>query len=195
MIMHTRPQRASRRQAGVALIVAMILLVVATLLGLSGIQGTTLQERMSGNMFDRALAMQVSEGALRAAEAAISANPNTGVDCRPTSTTTCPVTPTNTFTVPNNESTNNEWTNVTGAFLTNTGIAAGTPQYHIQILGETADDDPTGINRSANVAQYGGGGGIPTARHYRITARSHVPSDAASSRAIVVLSVTVKRAI
>lgn len=190
MIMHTRPQRASRRQTGVALIVAMILLVVATLLGLSGMQNTALQERMSGNMFDRSLAMQISEGALRAAEAAISANPNLGVNCRPSSTTDCPVTPANTFT-----GTNSEWTNVTGAFLNNTGIAAGTPQYHIQILGEAADDDPTGINRSANVAQYGGGGGVPTARHYRITARSHVPSDAVSNRAIVVLSITVKRAI
>ena len=40
---------AAPRQRGVALIVALVLLVVATLIGLAASRGTTLQERMSGN--------------------------------------------------------------------------------------------------------------------------------------------------
>jgi type IV pilus assembly protein PilX len=63
-----------RRQRGVALVVALILLVVATLIGLAASRGTALQERMSSNTYDRSLAFQRSESALRAAESAITAN-------------------------------------------------------------------------------------------------------------------------
>ena len=61
------------RQRGVALVVAMILLVIATLIGLAASRGTLLQERMSSNAYDRSLAFQRSEAALRAAEVAITA--------------------------------------------------------------------------------------------------------------------------
>lgn len=196
--MKTCPTRAAfhtsgaSRQQGVALIVALILLVVATMLGLSGIQGTTLQERMSGNMYDRSLAMQAAEGALRAAEAAISANPSPplSIDCQPASGNPCPPIPANSFT---NTPANPAWTDVTNAFATNTGTSAGTAQYLIQIMGEGASEDELGLNSSANLAQYGGGGGLPQARFYRVTARSHAPAAGVANRAIVVLSTTVRR--
>lgn len=60
---------ASRRQSGVALIVVLILLMVMTLLGLASLRGTLMEERMSANLFDRSLAFQAAESALREAEA------------------------------------------------------------------------------------------------------------------------------
>ena len=61
-------------QRGVALVVSLVLLLVATLIGLASVRGTNLQERMSSNMYDRSLAFQRAESALRAAEDAITAN-------------------------------------------------------------------------------------------------------------------------
>lgn len=66
--------RASR-QRGVALVVVLILLLVMTLLGLASMRGTLLEERMSGNMFDRGLAFQAAEAALREAEVLIVSAP------------------------------------------------------------------------------------------------------------------------
>ncbi|WP_049721177.1 pilus assembly PilX family protein [Gilvimarinus polysaccharolyticus] len=55
-------------QAGVTLIVGLIMVLVMTVLGLSAIRGSGLQEQMAGNMRDRQLAFQASEAALREAE-------------------------------------------------------------------------------------------------------------------------------
>ena len=57
-----------RRQSGVALIVVLILLMVMTLLGLASLRGTLMEERMSANLFDRSLAFQAAESALREAD-------------------------------------------------------------------------------------------------------------------------------
>ncbi|MES2072678.1 MAG: PilX N-terminal domain-containing pilus assembly protein [Pseudomonadota bacterium] len=56
------------RQQGVSLILSLIFLVVLSLLGLSAIQNSTLQERMSNNLRDRNIALQAAELALRDAE-------------------------------------------------------------------------------------------------------------------------------
>ena len=58
---------AQRTQSGVALIVALILLVVITVIGLAAIRTSTLQEKMAGNTFDRAQAFQVAEATLQLA--------------------------------------------------------------------------------------------------------------------------------
>jgi len=55
-------------QQGAILIVSLILLLVLTLMGVFAMRGTTLEERMAGNMRDRDLAFQSAEAALRAAE-------------------------------------------------------------------------------------------------------------------------------
>lgn len=55
-------------QQGAALIVGLIMLLLLTIIGLSAMQGTTMQEKMSGNMKDGALALQAGEAALRYAE-------------------------------------------------------------------------------------------------------------------------------
>jgi len=55
-------------QQGAALVVGLIMLLLLTIIGLSAMQGTTMQEKMSGNMKDSAVALQAGEAALRYAE-------------------------------------------------------------------------------------------------------------------------------
>lgn len=60
------------RQRGTVLLVALIMLLVMTLLGLNSMRGTSLEERMAGNWRDQIIAIQAAEAALREAETAIS---------------------------------------------------------------------------------------------------------------------------
>ncbi|MES1999424.1 MAG: PilX N-terminal domain-containing pilus assembly protein [Pseudomonadota bacterium] len=60
-----------RRQSGIALITGLIFLVVLTLLGVTAMRATSLEERMAGNMRDRNLAMESASACLRDAEADI----------------------------------------------------------------------------------------------------------------------------
>jgi type IV pilus assembly protein PilX len=55
-------------QSGAALITGLIFLVVLTMIGITSARMSTLEERMSGNMRDRSIAMQAAERALRDAE-------------------------------------------------------------------------------------------------------------------------------
>jgi type IV pilus assembly protein PilX len=56
-------------QRGAALIVALVMLLVMTVLGISAARTTNLQERMAGNLRDSNLAFQSAERALREGEA------------------------------------------------------------------------------------------------------------------------------
>lgn len=69
-MMHSLPSLAPQRsgQRGAVLFIALILLLVLTLIGVTSMQSTTLQERMAGNMRDYNLAFQAAEVALRAGE-------------------------------------------------------------------------------------------------------------------------------
>ena len=53
---------------GSALIVSMVLLIILTVLGLSGVQTSTLEVRMASNMVDRAKAFQAAEHTLKYAQ-------------------------------------------------------------------------------------------------------------------------------
>lgn len=64
-----------RRQSGVALVVSLVLLVAVTLLGVSAMQGTILQERMSANQRDVEEAFNASEFALRRGERELLSSP------------------------------------------------------------------------------------------------------------------------
>lgn len=192
--MRTRAAKSgppARAQRGVALIVALILLVVATLIGLAASRGTMLQERMSGNTFDRSLAFQQTESALRAAEAAITGDwlisALNGVDCSPVSGNQCPIVPADTFT-----GTSANWVNVPNNYNVNDDLTEGVPQYQIHMIGTGTADDLLGAADNANTANYGGGGGPDNVMFYRVTARSANPAVSAG-RAIVVLQTTVRR--
>lgn len=62
---------APQKQRGVVLIIALVMLLILTLIGVAGLRDTQLQERMAGGAQDRELALQAAETALRTAEGAI----------------------------------------------------------------------------------------------------------------------------
>ena len=187
---HSIPQRfrGQRRERGVALVVALILLVVATLIGLAASRGTVLQERMSSNSFDRSLAFQRSESALRAAEAAITAdwriaNLN-GPDC---SIAACPIVPLTAFTAAGVN-----WNNVAATYDVNDARTPGVPQYHIAFMGTGRADNNMGTRENAESTNYGAGAAPDNVAFYRVTARSSNPT-LLDGRSIVVLQTTVRR--
>ena len=187
---HPTPQRfqSPRRERGVALVVALILLVVATLIGLAASRGTILQERMSSNSFDRSLAFQRSEAALRAAEDAITAEWRIAVlggpDC---SIAVCPVVPAAAFTA-----TGANWTNVGATFDVNDARTPGIPQYHIAFMGTGRADNSMGTSENADSTNYGASAPPDNVAYYRVTARSSDPT-VLDGRSIVVLQTTVRR--
>jgi len=71
------------------LIVSLILLLVMTILALSGSQAVRLQERMAGNARDTDLAFQGAEAGLRDAETYIDGLTSWPAACTNTSTTGC----------------------------------------------------------------------------------------------------------
>jgi type IV pilus assembly protein PilX len=179
------------RQRGIALIIALVLLVAATLIGLAASRGTMLQEKMSGNTFDRSLAFQRAESALRAAEGAISANWQiatlNGVDCSPASAVQCAVVPADAFT-----GTSANWIDVAGSYNVNSALSAGVPQYQIHLIGTGPAENSFGTSANANSANYGNSGSPDNVAFYRVTARSSNPA-LAGGRANVVLQTIVRR--
>ena len=65
--LHILTQRR-RSQRGVALVIALVFLLILTILGITAMQTATMQERMSGNVRARNVALQAAEVALRAGE-------------------------------------------------------------------------------------------------------------------------------
>jgi Tfp pilus assembly protein PilX len=53
-----------QRQEGIALVVGLIFLLVMTMIGISSLSTTALEERMAGNLQHKTLAFQTSEAAL-----------------------------------------------------------------------------------------------------------------------------------
>ncbi|UNK51249.1 PilX N-terminal domain-containing pilus assembly protein [Lysobacter sp. S4-A87] len=173
----------------------LLLLIVATLLGLASLRGALLEERMSAGMFDRSLAFQSAETALRVAEqkvreAALSGR-SIGVDCA-ASGVICPGTPPSIDTVGAAGCTHNApgcWTSVAER-SSNSDAAAGAPQYYIEYMGDFAvNAEEAGAGRSASGHQYGAPPATYGKSIYRITARSHDPR---GNRAVVALQATIE---
>lgn len=58
----------SNSQQGAVLVIALIMLLAMTLIGVTGLSSTTMQERMAGNMREVNIAFQAAEAALREGE-------------------------------------------------------------------------------------------------------------------------------
>jgi type IV pilus assembly protein PilX len=192
----SRTHRMPAQQGGIALIMAIIMLIVATLAGIAGIRGSSLQEKLSGNLYDRAIALQAAEAALKAAELRIVSTDRVNllkdskiVDCT-VAATNCPPIPTNAF---NNDA--NGWTAL--ATTTNSSLKADTyPQYFIQYLGLKNSNAVTDTSQSAIPLQYGATGGgsgsdSPQNATYRVIARSSQPT-ASNDRSIALVSSLIK---
>jgi type IV pilus assembly protein PilX len=61
-------KKSPPRQRGAALVISLVIMVIMTLIGLSGMRTTTMSEQMAGNYRDQALALQAAEAALRVGE-------------------------------------------------------------------------------------------------------------------------------
>lgn len=66
------------KQKGVVLIVSLVMLLLLTLIGITGAQVTSLEEKMAGNSRDQNIAFQAAESTLLVAEEFIMANPING---------------------------------------------------------------------------------------------------------------------
>lgn len=62
---------AGIRERGVTLVMSLIFLLLLTLLGITAMSTSTLQEKMSGNLRDQDVAFQAAESALRGGEDAV----------------------------------------------------------------------------------------------------------------------------
>lgn len=75
----SHPSRGTRAQRGAVLMVALMFLVILTMLAVTSMTGTTLEERMAGQYRDLNIAFQAAEAALRDAERDIYAVGKPGV--------------------------------------------------------------------------------------------------------------------
>jgi type IV pilus assembly protein PilX len=66
--LQSRPATAARRQRGAAMVIALVMLLVLTVLGTATARLTLLEERMTGNTQDNRVAFQAAEAALRDGE-------------------------------------------------------------------------------------------------------------------------------
>lgn len=190
---------APAKQRGVALVVALVLLVLVTLVGLAAIRGTTMQQKMTANFYDREVAFQSAEAALRAAASIVAATPNAAFiyDCSPGSPNVCLSNP---FTDPNPVVQTVPTGAAAGQFTVSDVSAGYQPQFIVENMGVFAD--PT-INPSAlvtsNQLQYdegvGSGGttaGAAQSTYFLITARSGDPA-AIGDRSVVTLQAMIKQ--
>ena len=179
-------------QAGVVLVVSLIMLLIMTILGVSLARTTAFQERMSANLQERQLAFQSSETALRAAELAIVESGSFAalgaIDCSDNSAAMCPPVPANTWTADSTD-----WRAVDDTFQSNELLLGTRAEFHVALIGTVSSSptDPLGQSASANPAQYGEEstrGGGPTELVYRVTVRSRPANNA--DGALVVLQST-----
>ncbi len=177
---------AHQSQSGIALVVSLILLVVVTLIGLAAVGTTTVQQKLTANFYDRELAFQSAEAALRVAETVItaSATPTTTpiYDCS-TVGSACLDNPFN-----DNKLTTNIQSVGTSAFDAGAILGSNQPQYVIEYLGKFPIPDPD-TRQLSNSFGYNSSSPPQTANFFRITARSGNPANA-GDRASVMLQTT-----
>ncbi|WP_019918277.1 PilX N-terminal domain-containing pilus assembly protein [Methyloversatilis discipulorum] len=154
-------------QRGVTLVVALMLLIAITLLGLASMRGTGMQERMSANLYDRAIAFQAAESALREAEALLATGTAGPFDGTVSGLYPKPAPGEDDF-ANRWESTATVWASASvwwdGADADTRAKAAGAPQYIIEDLGiwPSTPDCDTVTTIAADCLKP----------RYRITARS-----------------------
>jgi type IV pilus assembly protein PilX len=162
----------TNQQTGVALIISLIMLVLMSLVGLAGIKAITNEERLVAQSYDRALAFQAAESALREVEAKIESagQPAPAASSSCASMGTAPnqlmVCGLITTTVPRWIS--SSFTNWASATSVGTGAFTITPQYFVEYLG-------AGFPCTLNTTTIS-----TNCKRYRISARANPDSERAS---------------
>lgn len=154
------PLSFAKRQRGVVLIVALVLVAIMALVGLNAMRSVTLEERMAGHTYDRSVSFQGAESALREAEALIVLNKPTPA-AGACNAGFCP--PPSAADVPRWLDTNfNGWQNA--AAVDSNGVSV-TPQYFVEYLGNTFECEPGNASTAVDC------------KRYRVTARSNPGAD------------------
>ncbi len=166
----TKKRHCSSCQQGVALIISLILLVVMTLLGMAGIRSITAEERMASQTYDRSLAFQAAESALKSAELLLESLPSkptpaTGAGCTVGDNLMVCSPPAISDTPRWKDASFASWHNAT---TVGSGTLAITPQYFVEYLG------------GAFACQPGNSSDPMNCKRYRVTARSPVVAGRAS---------------
>ncbi len=168
-----------RQERGVALFISLVVLLIITIIGVSAVQTTTLEERMAANARDHGIAFQAAESALITAEDLVeilqpSDLPSFGGN-------------TNGRYVPTAVGTQPRWETVDwpgdGTIPTAADVIPGVsdqPKYIVEYLTQLAPDED-----ELNLSNIGGTSGAPT-DIFRITARGA----GGSTRAQVMLQIT-----
>lgn len=186
------------RETGAALFVSLVFLFVLTVIGLTGMQNTYLQEKMAGHMRERSIAFQSAESALRVGEEYLAGNIPTFVctsatdglyvNSTPGTTTDCPASAGSPSSdqlsapyPPENEAfwkNNTDVVSVKGFSLPGeTGHTfdnlADKPKYVLEILSSGAPGAAVSLEAGTPVP--------PSPKYYRITAHGTGMSDSAVS--------------
>jgi type IV pilus assembly protein PilX len=183
---------ARGQQGGIALVVALLLLVVISLVGLAAVRGTIMQQKMASNLYDRQVSFQSTEAAIRAAAALIPSHP--GIIARNCAAggIICLANPFTDSNVPSSAYQTVASGTAAGQFSIGK-VSSSAPQFVVESMGNWADpSSSTGFNQSANAHNYGAQGASSTAAFYRVTARSGDPATV-GNRAVVTLQAMIKQ--
>ncbi len=159
-------QKQTDQQQGSALIISLIILIVMTLIGITGIGTSSLEEKMAGNTRDRALAFQAAEAALRDGENFF----NTGIV-----STAAAFDGTNTGLYPAGSNpdpfSGDTWNNSRSYSGSIDGVSTQ-PRYIIEFIGQIG-----GSGGSLNIMNYGEPSDLTGQTVVRVTARGTGGSD------------------
>lgn len=162
--------------------VALILLIVITLVGLAAVRGTIMQQKMTANFYDRQVAFQADEAALRVAQAAIeaAASPAAFRNCSPTGGLVCLANPLTQLPA-------SAITTVPVSAFDAGKLSASQPQYVIEYMGNFQIPSPV-VTQLSSCSGYSPCGSTNYADFYRITARSG-PANANARASVTLQSV------
>lgn len=151
------------KQQGAALVIGLLLLLAITLLAVSGMRGTNIQERMVSNLYDRELILQIAEAGMREVEALLEAPTEVQVLLTRTGFYPMPVA-----------AAEERWTSAATVWADGLADLAqqggGRPQYIVEYMGYSPS--PPGCDRGSTIPQN------CLAETFRITARVNLPDRA-----------------
>ncbi len=155
----------ARAQRGSVLVVSLIIMLVLTMLGLSSMSTSTMEERMAGNSRDRNQAFQAAEIGLRAAEQAVDAIASVAAFGQTPGLYAEGVHP-------DLDDEQGTWSDA-GSIQLPDGTVQGVtsqPRYIVEHMGTQGQDD-------INIGGYGESSGMAAVDTFRITVRATGGSD------------------
>lgn len=163
-------QNIQSKQKGSVLIVSLLILVVLTMIGVSSMSSSSLQERMAGNFRDRQIAFQSAEIALAYAEEHVKSIVSNSIFDNTDGYYAFKGGPTS-----YSAHDDTWWTSSkSNEFPTNISEVRTKPRFTIEFRGDIGSDSNTGGNFDDDYNSGGVGGELST---YRITVRGTGLSD------------------